>query len=328
MEAIKSEKTVSLAGGVLKMSVPDYWHGGTDGFEEAHFLLESTERIGISAIVEIYDVSEENTNRDLDQFILEPGMPLPELSEETDIATWTLRFTRAHHDRPLHERVWRRAQLITPERLRVASWTLSMADTDMEEAMVERLSEEIDKVVLSAEFAEILLPADRVAPSHELKRAPFWDRILMRVPAAWTRERQNPDGTGMYCVHEEGEETGTLWVDYHTVEIPDSSKARGILREWAEETESGLSDQPNTSSARLEESDDGFLVICQFASVQDGEALRHYAWHRFVSDHASVTVVHFTLVFVESLADEPEFVERLALFDREVRNALIFAHKS
>lgn len=336
MGAMKDEKTVSLAGGVLKMAFPGYWRGGMDGFDEAHFQLDSTERIEISVILEIIDVGEEATNRDLDKFILEPDMPLPELSEETEIAEWILRFTRAHHDRPAHERVWRKAHLISPDRLRVASWTLSMADADLEEPLVKRLSEEIGTVVLDAEFSETLLPADRVAPSRELKRVPFWNRVLMRVPAAWTRERENSDGTGMYCVHEEGEETGTLWVDYDTFAystssnekeaISDPSRMKNKLRKWAEGVESKCREKPEARDIWLEESDGEFLVTCRYAGVEDGEALRHYAWHRFVSDDTSVTIVHFTLVFVESLADEPEFVERLALFDREVRNALIFDH--
>ena len=90
MGAVKFNKTISLAGGVLKMDVPDYWRGGMDGFDEAHFQFESTERIGISVNLQTIDVGEETTNRDLDQYILEPEMPLPELSEETEIAEWIL----------------------------------------------------------------------------------------------------------------------------------------------------------------------------------------------------------------------------------------------
>lgn len=311
---------LTLAGGVLSMRVPEHWEGGRVGFDEAHFRIG---RIGLSAILECYDVPDEIENNGLGKFMLEPDMPIPELPGDTRFESLTIRYTRAYHDQPLLERVWKRAHVISPERLRIGVWILSMPDEDPENLDIEELSEQIDSVVRAAEFAPRLLPADLVAASSSLKRTAFWDWILMRVPAHWTREKQNPDGTGMYCVHEEGAETGTLWVDYDSFEAKGDAPVPELLGEWARAVAEDLKGRPGHRSVKYEERNGEHLVTCVFPSVEDGETLRHIAWHRFVYFGPILTVAHFTLVFLERVADQPDFIDRLALFDREVRSALL-----
>lgn len=314
---------VSLAGGVLSMAFPASWRGGVTEFDEAHYKCAIDERLGLSVVVECFEVPEDIRNNRIDSFLFEKGMPRPEITAETDITAWTVRYTRAFHDRPLHERVWRRAHVASADHLRVATWTLSVPITDREDETADRISDFLDEIVEMARFAESVLPADRIAPSRMLKRTALWDVVLMRIPVEWTRERQHPDGTGMYCIHEEGAESGTLWVDYDVFRVPDPGMVPTAVREWAQASASESEDTGEMQAPLCEEHEDGYLVRRFFRSEEDGEGLRHYSWHRFVAREREMMAVHFTLVFLDRLADVPEFIDRLALFDREIRNAIL-----
>lgn len=314
---------VSLAGGVLAMKVPASWRGGVAGFDEAHYQCGSGERLGLSVLVECFDLPEDIRNNRVDQYLFERDMPRPEITSETDVTAWTVRYTRAYNDRPLHERVWRRAHIASPDHLRVATWVLSVPATSHEDENAERVGDVVDAIVETAEFADAVLPADRIAPSRTLKRTGLWDVVLMRIPARWSRERQNPDGTGMYCLHEKGAESGTLWVDYDVFRVPDPEMVPVAVREWAQASAREGEEKADVEVSPCEECEGGYLVRRFFRSVEDGEELRHYAWHRFVAQGREMMVVHFTFVFLDCLADEPEFHDRLAMFDKEVRNAIL-----
>lgn len=305
------------------MKVPASWRGGVAGFDEAHYQCGSGERLGLSVLVECFDLPEEIRNNRIDQFLFERDMPRPEITSETDVTAWTVRYTRAYDDRPLYEYVWRRAHIASPDHLRVVTWVLSVPATSREDENAERIGDVVDAIVETAEFADAVLPADRIAPSRTLKRTGLWDVVLMRIPARWSRERQHPDGTGMYCLHEEGAESGTLWVDYDVFRAPDPGMVPTVIREWAQASASKSEEKDDAEAPLYEEHDGGYLVRRLFGSVERGEELRHYAWHRFVAQGREMMVVHFTLVFLDRLADEPEFCDQLAMFDREIRNAIL-----
>lgn len=307
---------LSLALGLFRVEVPTNWileddfpfhtvfrlpDGGTMTMRALVYEDPAIERTGdyASYLLDILDESEhDDLHRLLAQWIEVPGLPVLTISAraQADDGVWYRNVWRSLHARP--------------PLYRTVTWEYAPASTADGRAVV-RYADALHENFQNIEFAKDVAELDLIAATPELKVASFGNCVILRMPIAWKRERQNPDGTGRHCIDEPGGlDRWTLWVDWDLF-LNGDRPGRPFKTDGLAKME-GLTGEFVT--------DRGDKVFTA-SFVDDDDQILY--WHRFGSRGGHVVAAHFSLVMDKRKADEPEVVAVRDLVGREALRALL-----
>lgn len=308
----------SIGLGLFSMQVPDDWSWEERYFDEGTFRLPNG--LPVACSVESFDDPETIASRRFDRYAQEDGFDTVPANPE-DCIDNVVGVVRPPRDgRPWAAALkslsnWKGA------RIRVARFFVEGDPGDAEPDM--DLIEALGRVIALGTFAATETPLDRIAPSPTLKGINVANVIHMRVPTEWVVKRQNPDGTGMYLVEppDSKVEDITLWLDYDALQFKSGAPPcdlEALARAHLARPEIA------PGSGKIEWLDDvNLLLDYAHPGEEDGEALRFKRWHRYLKEPDCTVIAHFSFVVLEREAELRHILDRLALIDREIRNALI-----
>jgi len=175
-------------------------------------------------------------------------------------------------------------------------------------------------------FAPEPTPLDRIAHTATLERRSFQGNVLMRVPRAWKIQTDSENEGRELFVGGDPDERETFWLISEALQMPSeefakvfgSASASGVWDCIEKETEKHW-----LAKAR-ETLPDGDLLFATSAMEEgDSGPFRRLEWYRYAIRDEFFVWTEISLVTLARHLDDPAQKETAALFEREVRNAIL-----
>jgi hypothetical protein len=149
---------------------------------------------------------------------------------------------------------------------------------------------------------------------HELRAISAYGFIDLLAPKRWNDGRDAENGMwGCYC---DGEDSGTLWIDYNAWTVKPGHEADvGDLRRAAAETSSAP--EGCKPEGRRTRSDGGSILQASYMAEEDGEKLRFHRWDIFKPLDLGAIIVHLSLVIPPPMQDTPDETLLVRIIDLE-----------
>ena len=334
---------IDLGLGAASVLLPEHWRIETQDLTEVTVAVAEISGATFSAKLTCYEDPEAIRANDLAHYLNHPAArPFSAASldkvrderGEPDYEALTVHFGCTEYDSQATTvtgdlDIWRRLRLLRSGRIRVVEFNFHTppegVDKDFRRDMMETLRAVIDETSFASEPTKF----DLVAPTAGLKLSPLWDCIYVRVPEAWERERENPDGTGMYVFDDKENDRWTLWIDYDSYSRTDGeNETPPDVDEFARSLLRGARDRDRTISADIVPLPDRpgeAMVKTVYSSVEDDIPLSHTSWHKVAATGTGITLGHFTWVVPERHLEDDDIRALTGLVEREVCNALLIA---
>ncbi|MCP5370910.1 MAG: hypothetical protein H6907_04185 [Hyphomicrobiales bacterium] len=193
----------------------------------------------------------------------------------------------------------------------------------------------VEDMALSVRTAALAPPGPQPPPPLDddarqfdmnlLRAHTCFDFINICVPRRWIWDEWQ--GSWGFFAEDEDEESGTLWVDWNAYRLKE-----GEVGAPAPMADTALQDamevyggegQRGSDGAEKTDLHDGTAIWRTYSAEEKGEMLRFYRCDRFLTRPDGLYIVHFSLVLLESQADDPEFVELVETVGREIEAAII-----
>jgi len=151
--------------------------------------------------------------------------------------------------------------------------------------------------------------------------------FAIRIPARWSCKPLN-DGTDRWVCDEDKDEdwTGSLWLAMKNAFPPEGTGAEP--RDWQQDLAKKIVATDHAAAravehARVEETAEELFWAHEDTTIEDGDLLRFY-WHRraVYTDRGPI-LLQTNLVIEDQNKADPEFLELVALVEREIRGAAI-----
>jgi hypothetical protein len=151
---------------------------------------------------------------------------------------------------------------------------------------------------------------------HRLQMIHCFGAISVRAPARWQRNEESED---LLSFHEEGADTGTLWINLQHLDTgEDDRDPSTLVRENLEGLRSGLDE----NSPEIEELAPAKCLWRRVFDSTDSEGTIRNFWYTVgLAKAGQFALVNFKLVLPEGVIDDPEFRALVELMDHEIRTA-------
>lgn len=143
----------------------------------------------------------------------------------------------------------------------------------------------------------------------KLKTIQPFDFISLNVLERWHCERRSD---GMWGCWREGEESGTLWIDFSAIPLEKGTSRKKAL------TIAAMRTGNLELLAGHESGDDAHVWRYAEEAEENGEEITLYRWHLYMLYRQALVIVHYSLVFPTSMVGDKLIRMILGQMDEQI----------
>jgi hypothetical protein len=292
---------------LLTFETSSRWQYNKEHFREMVILLDESLPAMMHVEIESYEIAEPMNAARLVDFLKLPDEQYSVAPRRKEELQGRLFHFKGETDSGVRVLVWKRTMMLG-DQLRIATFALQIRPGKEKTATAAAITAKVIDTVKSAVFAAQIMPTDRIAPTDTLKQTSVSTVLRFRVPDEWTRGKLED-----WTVFDSGDpRLGVFEARYDC--FPFSLKPNAEMR-------ARVIFLLNRDHPGLENAGD-WLVFREVDGSFNPPELT-VTFRRFFLRGDDLLDVWFCYRVDARRAEEPEVRDLIALFDREVRQAVI-----
>jgi hypothetical protein len=293
---------------LLTFQTSRHWQYNKKEFREMIILLDESLPAMMHVEIESYEITEPMNAARLVAVLKLPDDQFAVAPRRLEELQGRIFHFEGQTDSGVRVLVWKRTMMLGVQ-LRIATFALQIRPGKEQTATAAAITSKVIDTVKTATFASQIMATDRIAPTDALKQTSVSTVLRFRVPGDWIRGRVEE-----WTIFDSGDrDRGVFEATYDCFPfsvVPNSADMRARVLFLLN------SDHPGIADA------DDFVVFEEIDDSFDPPELT-VTFRRILLRGADVLDIWFRYRVVATQAQAPAVRDLIALFDREVRLAVI-----